>query len=385
VEDSPAYSRLWSAFGRRPRAGGIVIVHSRPPVILAAMKQFPPGRHLWGVLVVAIAFAVVTAAQAFRLHIGLRDPGGEFFSRRLVASVVILAVLAVADATVRTRRAGDGWIAVPGVLRSRWAPGRVCAALAALVAYDVVYLCYHNLKSWDAFNAPRDALLRRADRLLFLGHSPAVVLHDLLGQHWADLLLTIVYESFSTWVPLSVVAVLAFADRIRDAYVFVASAMWVWILGVVTYYLIPSIGPFWSSSRQFAGLPHTIITSTQSRFVAERLYLLQHPADGDAFSQLAAFASLHVGFTCMTLLVLRHYGFRRAARLMTGYLALVMVATVYLGWHFATDLLGGVAVACVAVLLGRLTVDPRGVRGQVSRHSAEAAAAGHNPSAADIR
>jgi membrane-associated phospholipid phosphatase len=184
------------------------------------------------------------------------------------------------------------------------------------------------------------------------------LLHDLLGQHWADYGLTAVYESFSTWVPLSVIVALAFADRIRDAFVFVASAAWVWVLGIVSYYLVPSIGPFASSPHHFSGLPQTVVTSRQAQFVGQRLYLLRHPHDNDAFSQLAAFGSLHVGFTCMTLLVLRHFGFRWPHRAMTVYLGAVMLATVYLGWHFAVDDVAGVALAFAAVALGRWTVGP---------------------------
>jgi membrane-associated phospholipid phosphatase len=33
-----------------------------------------------------------------------------------------------------------------------------------------------------------------------------------------------------------------------------------------------------------------------------------------------------------------------------------MVATVYLGWHFAVDDVAGIAIAWVAVQLGKLTV-----------------------------
>jgi hypothetical protein len=318
---------------------------------------------LAGYWVVVASFTVATAIRSASIHVGFRDPGGQFFTRRLAASLLVFGLLALSDAAWRSRRSGGGLRAVPGVLRTRWTGGKLAVVGSGLAGYDAVYLCYHNMKSWDAFNAPRDALLARVDSWLFLGHSPAVLLHDLLGKHVADYALTVVYESFSTWVPLSVVVVLAFADHLRDAFVFVASAAWVWILGIVSYYLIPTIGPFASAPRHFAGLPHTVVTSTQAQFVGQRLYLLRHPHDGDAFSQLAAFGSLHVGFTCMTMLVLRHFGFRWAGRAMTVYLGAVMLATVYLGWHFAVDDIAGLALAFAAVGLGRLTVDPTALEG----------------------
>jgi PAP2 superfamily len=327
--------------------------------LTARRQRSAAHRYSWlaGYWVVVGLFAVATAIRSATIDVGFRDPGGQFFTRRLAASLLAFGLLTLLDAAWRSRRSG-GLRQAPTVLRTRWSAARLTGVASGLAGYDAVYLCYHNMKSWDAFNAPRDALLARIDSWLFLGHSPAVLLHDLLGRHVADYALTVVYESFSTWVPLSVVVVLAFADQLRDAFVFVSSAAWVWILGTVSYYLIPTIGPFATAPRHFAGLPHTVVTSTQARFVGQRLYLLQHPHDGDAFSQLAAFGSLHVGFTCMTMLVLRHFGFRWAGRAMTVYLGAVMLATVYLGWHFAVDDIAGLAIAFAAVALGRLTVDP---------------------------
>jgi membrane-associated phospholipid phosphatase len=222
-----------------------------------------------------------------------------------------------------------------------------------------VYVCYHNLKSWNVFNEPRDDMLQRWDRWLFLGHSPAVLLHDLLGQHVAAYVLTWFYVSFSSVVSVSLVAALVFTDRVRQGYVFIASAMWVWVLGVGAYYLIPSLGPFSYAPEEFAGLPHTMTQDTQAHYLTQRAHLLAEPHAHDATAQIAAFASLHVAIVAMILLMARYYRLHRATQAMTVYLAGTALATVYLGWHFAVDLLGGIAIAYAAVFLGRLMVYPR--------------------------
>jgi hypothetical protein len=227
---------------------------------------------------------------------------------------------------------------------------------AGLVAYFVVYLCYRNLKSWDVFRAPRDAMLERWDHWLFLGHSPAVLLHDLLGQDVAARVLTDLYESFSNVVTLALVAALAFTPTVRSAYVFVVSAMWAWILGVGTYYLIPSLGPFHQSPQDFAGLTRTSIQSTQAQYVAQRDQLLAHPHAADGFAQISAFASLHCAMTFLIFLMARWYGLRALSWIAGLFFACTVVATVYLGWHFAVDDLAGILIAWVAVQLGKLTV-----------------------------
>jgi hypothetical protein len=264
------------------------------------------------------------------------------------------------DAGVHTGRHGWTVRKAVGVLRNRWTRRRLALATSGLLAYTLLYFCYRNLKSWNVFNDPRDDLLHDWDDWLFFGHSPAVLIHDLLGQHYAAYVLTAVYVSFTAVAPVSVVAALAFTDRIRDGYVFIASAMWVWILGTGSYYLIPSLGPFSSYPWEFTGLPHTAIQDSQDKYVVGRAHLLAHPGASDAFAQVQAFASLHVAFTCMILLMARYYGQRRLSQVLAVYLLGTILATIYFGWHFVVDDIAGIGIALLAVLLGRLLIYPRG-------------------------
>ncbi|MEO7351538.1 MAG: phosphatase PAP2 family protein [Marmoricola sp.] len=312
------------------------------------------------VWILVTLFAVVTAAWSFRVGIPVRDPHGAVFGSRIAISLGLFTGLALVDASVRAGHSGWAVGRVVGVLRKRWPARRLALAMSGLLAYHLVYLCYHNLKSWDVFNQVRDDMLLRWDRWLFLGHSPAVLLHDLLGQHVAAYVLMVVYESFPALMSVSFVAALVFVNRIRDGYVFIASALWVWILGVGSYYLIPSLGPFNSAPREFTGLPHTMIQDTQARYMSQRAHLLGHRHASDAFAQVSAFASLHVGVVALIVLMARYYHLRRTTIALTVFLIGTILATVYLGWHFAVDDLAGLAIALLAVTLGRLMIYPRG-------------------------
>jgi membrane-associated phospholipid phosphatase len=228
--------------------------------------------------------------------------------------------------------------------------------VAGLLAYQTVYLCYRNLKSWDVFRTPQDDMLLKWDKWLFFGHSPAVLLHDLLGQDLAARVLTDLYESFSTLVTIALVAALAFTPTVRSAYVFVVSAMWAWILGVGSYYLIPSLGPFYAAPAEFAGLTRTSIQHTQEIYVLQRANLLAEPHVNEHFAQISAFASLHCALTFLIFLMARFYGLRKLSWVAGLYLVGTLLATVYLGWHFAVDDVAGLLLAWVAVQLGKLTV-----------------------------
>jgi membrane-associated phospholipid phosphatase len=307
-------------------------------------------------LALVVVFAVIAWARSRQIDIPFRDPHGKLFRAKIVSTLELLLLVIVADALIRSFHRGATWRSPWHKLRERWTLERSTLILLALVAYYVVYLCYRNLKSWDVLNAPKDDMLLRWDKWLFFGHSPAVLLHDLLGQDVAARVLTTLYESFATLVTLALVAALALAPTARKAWVFVSSAMWAWILGVGTYYLIPSLGPFHAAPAEFQGLTHTSIQTTQEKYVEQRAHLLAHPQAHDAFAQISAFASLHCALAFLIFLMARYYGLRLVSWLLAVFVVGTLLATVYLGWHFAVDDIAGLALAWVAVQLGKLTV-----------------------------
>src|SRR5690606_4270705 len=128
------------------------------------------------------------------------------------------------------------------------------------------------------------------------------------------------------------------------------------------YYLIPSLGPFAATPDSFADLSRTFIVSKQDTLLEGRAGFLADPSAGDAFASIGAFASLHVGFTTAVALMLRYYGLRRATRVMAVYLGASVSATLYLGYPYIRDDLGGLLLGYPPVLLGRYTAYPR-VRG----------------------
>jgi hypothetical protein len=308
--------------------------------------------RLWAVVACFIAVGIARSTQ---VGIGFRDPHGAFLASRVIWTLGIFLGLVGLDGLIRTPRPRSVqrmW----STIRDRWTPQRLALAWVALLAYHLTYFTYHNLKSWDVFNLPQDAMLTAWDRWLFLGHSPAVLLHDLLGQQAAAWVLMGWYETFPTLVVLAFPAAVVMAGRIRDAYVGIAALVWVWILGTATYYLIPSLGPFQAEPGDFTGLPRMMIQDTQARYLAQRDYLLAHPHASDAFAQVSAFASLHVGVTATILGLAWWHRLRRTTIVLGVFLAGTMVATVYFGWHFAVDVPAGLAIAGLAWWLGPRTV-----------------------------
>ena len=311
---------------------------------------------VWRLWAVIVLFSAVVLARSAAVGVPVRDPDGQMFRDRLIKAVVFLVVIALVEAVVRSGRRWWRPGSVFGKLRERWTPQRIALVATGLVGYHLVYLGYRNLKSWNAFNPLRDDDLLDFDKALFLGHSPAVLLHSLFGEAGAADFFSFVYRSFTYVIVVSLVASLALIPSVRRAYVFLCAATYAWILGTLSYYLLPSLGPYATAPWEFDGLRATKITETQAEYLAERAHFLANSAAPDAFVSLGAFASLHVGFSTLVFLMARYYGLKRTARVLAVYLTLVVISTIYFGWHYVSDDIAGVLLAATAVLLGHWTV-----------------------------
>jgi membrane-associated phospholipid phosphatase len=118
-------------------------------------------------------------------------------------------------------------------------------------------------------------------------------------------------------------------------------------IGLFGYFAVPSIPP-WMASARFHLLPPI-------DHVVWQIYNRSFPELYGVFdtNPIAAMPSLHVAFpvTC-ALIAFGAYG-KRAGVAFAAYAVAVMFAVVYLGEHYAVDIVAGIGVAIVAVVVGR--------------------------------
>lgn len=314
--------------------------------------------RLYGVLAV---FAAVMFWRSAAVGVPVRDPGHEYFVQRPAISFGLAALYIVVWAGWRTLRRHGSFGAN---LRALATGRRLGLAVLGLVAYQLSYLIYHQLKSWVVFHQPCggsacDKDLERWDTWLWFGHHPAQVLHDLIGVGWQTHVLVFFYEAFATLCILFVPAYVL-VPRIRDAWVAWTALAFTWIGGTASYYLLPSLGPFHQAPGDFADLPQTEVRTTQALYVAQRAHLLADRADPTAFAQIGAFASLHVGISVAFWLIFRYLGMRWSSRLMGLFVLITCVDTVYLGWHFFLDVPAGATIAWAAMWLAKRLIYPGG-------------------------
>jgi membrane-associated phospholipid phosphatase len=173
--------------------------------------------------------------------------------------------------------------------------------------------------------------------------------------------LSAIYVAFIVFLPLSLGLALVFAQRLQLSLFYAAALSINWVLGAATYFLLPALGPIYVFDSWFAELPHTEVTRLQQLLLDDRVGFLADPTTGTP-QAIAAFASLHVAmsFTALLAAHLLRLG-RRLKIALWAWLALTLVATVYLGWHYVVDDVAGIAIGAASLLLARVLTgfDPR--------------------------
>lgn len=317
-------------------------------------------------LAIGIPSLLVMLAIARLEDLPIRDPDARYVGSplALIALIVVLFVLLdiVPRAVRRARSAERGFgEAVRELFLGRWWGRRGLIVLVCILGFYATYLAYRNMKSFLPFvtdGALYDAGLLDLDEAMFFGSQPSTLLHDLLGTGLSAQALSAVYLAFLTFVPVSLGVALVWSSRIAAGLWYVTSLAIVWMLGVLSYYLVPSLGPIYVRPELFADLPRTGVSEIQATLLEHRREVVADPSGADAVQSIAGFASLHVAVLLTAALIAHLVRAPRPLRVgLWIFLGLTVLATVYFGWHYVIDDVAGAVIAFAgvyggAVLLG---------------------------------
>jgi len=302
------------------------------------------------------ALAVATLLVAWIYQLPIRDPDGVAVPTYVRLPLILLAAILI---DVVPRAVGRSWrtpAAIPRttvvVTRERWKPPQLIFSFSGLGAWYLSYAAFRNLKSYVPFVNDHlwDRRLADIDRLLWFGNDPATVLHDVLGTGWMASFMSFVYVAWIVLVPVSLAIALVWTRQTGAGSWFVTAIAVDWVLGVATYFLVPTVGPVYSSPQLFDDLPHTYVTTLEQGMMADRVQVLADPFATNAVQTIAAFASLHVGIMVTVCLIVRMVGLARWIQVTSWvFLGLTELSTIYLGWHFFVDTIGGAVIGAAAV------------------------------------
>lgn len=332
---------------------------------------------------IALLLIVANLAVAWTYDLPVRDPDGVVVPTYVRLPVIVLAAFLL-DVVPRAFRASWGKPiplsrAFLDVVRRRWDRSHVLFMLGGLGAWYVCYATFRNLKSYVPFVNRHiwDDTLAKLDRILWFGNDPASVLHAIFGTGLAAHFFSGVYIAWIGLIPVTLAIALVWTRSPVKGSWYVTAIAFDWVLGVAVYYLVPTLGPIYTAPENFAALAHTDVTTIEQQLLDERIAVLADPWATQAVQTIAAFASLHVGMMMTICLIAELVHLRRWWRTLAWvFFVLTVLATIYLGWHFFLDTLGGMALGAAGVWLGALaTGNADGLRPRLAedehRHEAD--------------
>ncbi|NYF99448.1 phosphatase PAP2 family protein [Janibacter cremeus] len=305
---------------------------------------------------VLVGIASIIGSQV--LGIPLKDPEGFLGPAYVRLPLLGLLLSGVGVLIAATRR--RGWRRIPRgvseVIKHEWTLRRTLYIMTGLVTFYVSYVAYRNLKNVLPLyrdDTLYDRGLLQTDRWFFAGHDPATVLHAVLGTDITAMLLSFVYLSYMPLVPISLGVFLVLSRDVRVGAWYATTLCLNWVFGVVSYYVIPAVGPVYSRPDLYVDLPGTGVSSLQQALLDNRLEFLTSPLTSDAIHGVAAFASLHVSVTFAAALFLQRTTRNSIARTAAWtFFALTSVATLYFGWHYVLDNVAGMLIGWGSLVIG---------------------------------
>jgi membrane-associated phospholipid phosphatase len=228
--------------------------------------------------------------------------------------------------------------------------------LAALLLYDMARAAAHVID--------RPVLVTpqiRIDEMLTGGRLPTAWLqHQFFDEdtvHWWDVAATLIYVShfFASFVVAGWLW-----PRDRAAWrTFAARFFLLSFAGAVTFALVPTAPP-WAAASQFGRI------SPITR-IADHGWVVLHLREPEVLLQrgraivnpYAAIPSLHAAYALLIAITLWHYVPRWVRVLLAVYPVAMGVTLVYTGEHYVIDVLIGWAYVGLAIMLERLSREPR--------------------------
>ncbi|MEJ7689917.1 MAG: phosphatase PAP2 family protein [Nocardioidaceae bacterium] len=309
----------------------------------------------------AVVFGLVAWVASYRVGQPLRDPDGlagpSYIRLPLIVLLFFLADV-VPRVLIRNRGFKHFGSSVKEYTKQRWTRSRIALVLVGLSSFYVVYVAYRNLKGLLPFvrDGLYDTLLERLDKALMFGHYPANVLHEVLGTGVSAYVLSFAYTGFLLFVPVSLGAALVWSKNVSTGFWYVTALCINWVLGVASYYWLPSQGPVFANRSLFLDLPDTGVTALQEALSNGRSRVLFDPFGTDSVQSVAAFASLHVSIIFTAALICHYVIPNKWVRWsMWFYFVLTTISTIYFGWHYLLDDVAGLAIGWIAVWIGAKT------------------------------
>jgi len=328
--------------------------------------------HYW--LTVAVAALLIPACLISHLRIGVPAGLGLFLLGWVVQSIVWAAMLyqlAIPGSWEPVRH--NRWRVVPALFMTGilvfvfGLKAGVLVAIAGLAGLEF----YYRKGNWSAIAGALlpwaylafgiqlalylssvivslrpctlyDTTFDRFDALLLFGHTVPSLSRAVTPLYVPA---EIVYYSIGGVMGAAILFLCLSGDR-PAAFQMCGAIVTAYYISLVVFLILPAQGPFTA-----AGLPPQLFTARVQRASLANALALYHHAGWmtPPMGYYVAFPSLHMAQPLIAAWFLRKWD--RVSIIVFGYCILLAPAIVILQWHYVVDIIGGLAVAALAVWL----------------------------------
>jgi membrane-associated phospholipid phosphatase len=232
--------------------------------------------------------------------------------------------------------------------------GRLVRYIKDWVPFVVIFLAWEAMRGIAAKDGiqPHVADIAAVETWVFGGHLPTAVLQSWVSGSATHVLAvagTVIYF-FHFVVPLLIGLILWLKDRTQFLR-FTTTLMGMALVCFVIYLLVPTAPPWYAMQKGAIGGFSKLIDGSLPSAVSPYYHSLNP-------NHTAAFPSLHAAFPFLGFLALRGV-YPRGAWIAFVWSVLVWVSVVFLGEHYAIDVIAGVAAAAGAWWLMMHVAVPR--------------------------
>jgi membrane-associated phospholipid phosphatase len=225
------------------------------------------------------------------------------------------------------------WKAVDGQLAVHGPRAILSTLLRASLPLLLLLTVHQSVPLWQHMTgwADKDIYLIRLDAVLFFGHSPVLLMEHLIRPWLTDYMWFVYLAWFIAFQgTIYLLAALRPKEQWQDM---VLGTMVTLAIGYVGYVLVPAVGPVHAMASQFTldlqgGAISAITEGVVDKFGVWR----------------DAFPSLHSAISMLLILYAWRY-LKPAKWVYTVLCVSILVSTVYLRWHYVSDVIAGCALS----------------------------------------
>jgi PAP2 superfamily len=254
---------------------------------------------------------------------------------------LILTVDAIALLEFRERRNLDQF---------RQAAAAVLAPALYLFAGFLLVFAYNDIIVSVRFNFTYDPAFNGMDRAILHGLSVSDLAHWAIRTFPLSFFhfLEFIYFGMFPQIGAGIILVTLYDGKLHGLQ-FVGTILLAYYLALGLFYLWPSHGPYYLCPAHFSRFPSTLQAYTiQKSLMAHALDRWNHvPIERISTDYFIAFPCMHIAQPLIVMWFLRRW--KRMLLVLCAYDALLIVAILFLEWHYLVDLVGGLLVASLSI------------------------------------